>query len=92
MHKKREFQQKARTFEIGDNLNFNDVEFSPGDICKICDRKFLIYKTHNEFKMTTKALKQDLENNEVLAEQEFEDYSIARKQFVKIKKEADEKT
>ena len=79
MHKKREFQQKARTFEIGDNLNFNDVEFSPGDICKICDRKFLIYKTHNEFKMTTKALKQDLENNEVLAEQEFENYSIARK-------------
>ena len=29
--------------------------------------------------MTTKALKQDLANNETLAEQEFEDYSVARK-------------
>ena len=45
MYKKRDFNQGTQNILLEIDNNYNEIDFSPGNICKICDRKFMIYKT-----------------------------------------------
>ena len=67
---------------VSDTENCGDIGTQQGNICKICDRKFMIYRTYQKFRTTMTALQQEIDMNESLADEEAEQYSAARKQYL----------
>lgn len=79
MHKERNFMSESDVLFVSNDNHYNNEKCEKGRICKICDRKFMIFKTHQKYNLTMGALKKEISNNDTQAEQEFEDYIIARK-------------